>query len=274
MKFHSRWATSLVLLSCVFSNAEASHISGDKLHVPGDFPGTFSMQLLGGGVIFDGLPGATTPTGEVWNNGTEPIAMGILPISTQNRTIDFQASAFNNIGPGAGTSTLTFPAVDYWGIGTGTDSFYSLGGPISSGNPIIYASGWGWGALSDNGNGTGEWSLVLPLYLFWNNQNISLGNVNFNTSATYTFMIPAIYTGTGVSELGSMSGRSLDYHTGDTLLVAQTVVMNDPWMGSGIRLTIGLAGNDPPATVPIPGAVWLFGSGLLGLIGAARRKAA
>jgi hypothetical protein len=34
-----------------------------------------------------------------------------------------------------------------------------------------------------------------------------------------------------------------------------------------------LATDNPPA-VPVPAAVWLFGSGLLGLIGAARRKSA
>ncbi len=36
----------------------------------------------------------------------------------------------------------------------------------------------------------------------------------------------------------------------------------------------GLAGalNPPPVVVPVPAAVWLFGSGLLGLAGVARRK--
>ena len=33
-------------------------------------------------------------------------------------------------------------------------------------------------------------------------------------------------------------------------------------------------GQNPPAAVPIPTALWLFGSGLLGLIGTARRKKA
>jgi hypothetical protein len=28
----------------------------------------------------------------------------------------------------------------------------------------------------------------------------------------------------------------------------------------------------PPPTVPVPAAVWLFGSGLLGLVGVARRR--
>jgi hypothetical protein len=30
--------------------------------------------------------------------------------------------------------------------------------------------------------------------------------------------------------------------------------------------------NYSPSTVPLPAAVWLFGSGLIGLIGIARRK--
>ncbi|MCL7422975.1 MAG: hypothetical protein M8364_18955 [Methylobacter sp.] len=36
---------------------------------------------------------------------------------------------------------------------------------------------------------------------------------------------------------------------------------------------INIGGDEPPA-VPVPAAVWLFGSGLLGLIGAARKKSA
>ncbi|HSH28376.1 MAG TPA: VPLPA-CTERM sorting domain-containing protein [Thiohalobacter sp.] len=48
---------------------------------------------------------------------------------------------------------------------------------------------------------------------------------------------------------------------------------------SGIRLDIGgssavpsLVGTTAPAAVPVPAAVWLFGSGLLGLVGVARRR--
>ena len=33
-----------------------------------------------------------------------------------------------------------------------------------------------------------------------------------------------------------------------------------------------VSGSISPAVVPIPAAAWLFGSGLLGLIGMARRK--
>lgn len=40
---------------------------------------------------------------------------------------------------------------------------------------------------------------------------------------------------------------------------------------AGVGITVGLV---PPASVPIPAAMWLFGSGLLGLVGVARRERA
>jgi len=36
---------------------------------------------------------------------------------------------------------------------------------------------------------------------------------------------------------------------------------------------VGFSGFVEQTAVPIPGAVWLFGSGLIGLVGMARRKA-
>jgi len=40
---------------------------------------------------------------------------------------------------------------------------------------------------------------------------------------------------------------------------------------TGVGITVGLV---PPASVPVPAALWLFGSGLVGLIGVARRERA
>jgi hypothetical protein len=37
---------------------------------------------------------------------------------------------------------------------------------------------------------------------------------------------------------------------------------------------LSITGNGPPPTVPLPAAVWLFGSGLLGLFGVSRRRTA
>lgn len=44
--------------------------------------------------------------------------------------------------------------------------------------------------------------------------------------------------------------------------------VSSAWFGGGD------GGGSPPNVIPVPAAVWLFGSGLLGLIGVARRKKA
>jgi hypothetical protein len=41
-----------------------------------------------------------------------------------------------------------------------------------------------------------------------------------------------------------------------------------------VAYTLELTGTITPSAVPVPAAVWLFGSGLLGLVGVARRKKA
>jgi len=46
-----------------------------------------------------------------------------------------------------------------------------------------------------------------------------------------------------------------------------------PFAGADID-AIGAATSAAPAAVPVPAAMWLFGSGLLGLVGVARRKKA
>jgi hypothetical protein len=54
-------------------------------------------------------------------------------------------------------------------------------------------------------------------------------------------------------------------------------VLSGPFVGIRAYVDIG-SGNSMTVTsittVPVPAAVWLFGSGLLGLVGMARRKAA
>jgi hypothetical protein len=42
----------------------------------------------------------------------------------------------------------------------------------------------------------------------------------------------------------------------------------------GFSANFNLTGADLPAAIPVPAAVWLFGSGLIGLVGVARRRKA
>lgn len=60
--------------------------------------------------------------------------------------------------------------------------------------------------------------------------------------------------------------------------IAGSPMIDGPFMGLNLTLDIG-SGNSlhvtgVPSAVPVPAAVWLFGSGLIGLIGVARRKKA
>ena len=49
---------------------------------------------------------------------------------------------------------------------------------------------------------------------------------------------------------------------------------DESWKGTGSGYVLYKPNMWSVASVPIPGAVWLFGSGLIGLIGVARRKKA
>jgi hypothetical protein len=59
------------------------------------------------------------------------------------------------------------------------------------------------------------------------------------------------------------SGQNQSYDLGDNLTLS-----------ANGTLTIGGTTTPPPPPVPLPAAVWLFGSGLLGLLGVGRRRAA
>ncbi len=85
----------------------------------------------------------------------------------------------------------------------------------------------------------------------------------------------------GVFNNGSGVGSivcAVDCATGDTYTLdyTATVPQADPSNFGGVDYALHLEGTigDAPSAVPVPAAVWLFGSGLLGLVGVARRKVA
>ncbi len=74
---------------------------------------------------------------------------------------------------------------------------------------------------------------------------------------------------------------TVDCAVGDTYVLdyAAHVPLNDASGFGGVAYALHLEGTvgvlsayTPISTVPVPAAVWLFGSGLLGLVGVARRK--
>ena len=57
-----------------------------------------------------------------------------------------------------------------------------------------------------------------------------------------------------------------------TLDYSATVPNGDPSGFGGVIYELHMTGTIEAGAVPVPAAVWLFGSGLLGLVGVARRK--
>lgn len=230
-----------------------------KLNVPDDFPNSFHMDLLSGSVFVD-FVGGTSALGEI----------DVVPSNGLSQIL-FDATSFDGFGPGEGTSDLTLTSTNQWDIAT----FNSFGF-----EGRFFLNGNGAGTLVDNGDGSGEWALNIPLFAEWNNILFEFSDFSLSTSASYSYTPSTYYdaiTGQQVTTSGALAGVSMDYETGDAFLVGQSTVTEVGHPFEGLRITLGMNGNDPvllPSAVPVPAAVWLFGSGLVGLVGFARRNKA
>ena len=79
----------------------------------------------------------------------------------------------------------------------------------------------------------------------------------------------------------SLSGQGSAFPGGshdvvfDVLPGDVNAILNPPFTITGLEGSLSINAEIVfPGAVPVPAAVWLFGSGLIGLIGVARRKAA
>lgn len=232
---------------CLSTQAAASTCGTNKLCVPGDFPSPdgadFNMDLLSGNIYFD-FPGTSEGLGDVAFNNLQPIG--------------FHASPFANpIGSSVGTSTLSYSNIAHYSLGS--ILFLGITGEF-------YLQGTGFGSLVDIDGTKGDWSLNVPLFATWNGVQFNFGNVQLSTASSFDFYYynPANST---INNLTSLSGQSMNYATGNAFLVGQTTI-NDPSNPfNGVRITLGLNGNDPVVSVPEASVVWqlLAGLGLLGL---------
>jgi len=159
-------------------------------------------------------------------------------------------------------------------------------------------------STTTNGNIVGDYSYqygISELELIFNNlQSVQIDFDNCFFSQDDIFM--NIYNNTGASwtgfdfelvGVGIFGPFTADFNTGTLINAIFHENDLDTGLASGVELIFGdsedvalynVAGSVDtsysqtysliltPTTVPVPAAVWLFGSGLLGLIGVARRK--
>ena len=90
-----------------------------------------------------------------------------------------------------------------------------------------------------------------------------------NIGEGYSFALTSDASGTGSHMMAlAADWESLDWHLTQDEFTPSYLYLND----FGSDYDIGSALVRDISTVPVPAAVWLFGSGLIGLIGIARRK--
>ncbi|NJA04929.1 hypothetical protein HC024_04105 [Methylococcaceae bacterium WWC4] len=240
---------------------------------------------LGQVVGISKAPGTTAPTPVLWNNNINPTVLNTLGGQSG------RAFGINNSGLAVGDSFTTGDGASHaslWNtnnqnspsdLGTlgGTDSSALA---INAGNQIV-----GWSSTTDD---------LAEHAVLWDGDTINdLGTLGgLNSRAQALNVAGAIV---GWSELANGSRHASLWNGGgildlnsllDPALISAGWVLTDAagindhgWIvgtatNSLLGITDGHAFLLSPTAVPVPGAVWLFGSALAGLLSATRRKSA
>jgi len=172
-----------------------------------------------------------------------------LPINGNDFNSDLQGTGFNQITTGAQLRVDQDGSVTFYYIAAEsafTNSFHTTSGVMTEGNDAFNYDGYDSVTINVSAGEALDFIFQAAnagaLSPVDNANNINLGGLG-------------IMTGDGMSEL------LLAYNDNRTLTAPGDADYDDMLVRAEF------------SAVPVPAAVWLFGSGLLGLIGAARRKA-
>lgn len=233
-----------------------------KFDIPGDFPGDFQIDFLGtdfklGGASAGSL--STTSTIQLSVGSETSTGSGIYNISAA-------PSGFNFLG------------------------FRPVGKDFD-----VYGAGIGSGTFDTN---TGNWLLNMPTVFvltysgYATRVDLQLTTQNIWIPKHYT---PGYWTTTAspmvLDETSVVPWGDLNLVAGGLVPFAQDLTLNYDWTlinaiaanysswkidsngFAGLQYEFNIYGNDPLiSSVPVPAAVWLFGSGLIGLLGLGRKK--
>jgi hypothetical protein len=167
-------------------------------------------------------------------SGTEKTAISMGTTGIIIGTATTQGASHVGAPTAGDTNAITAP----WGFFGNTGSDYTLVGITGSTTAGLDMSGWTvtWAGIPAINMTGGAWGT-----------GFTSGIANFSWSGVYG------------------TAYTLDY--------TATVPVGDPSGFGGVKYSLHLEGIVNEAVVPVPAAAWLFGSGLMGLVGVARRKA-
>ena len=214
--------------------------------------------------------------------------MGIAGNANAALTNDGSMTLSITLGDGSCAAGGTWPACNYGANVVTSGSYFTMDGNFGAllesdlgivlGTTQAFSGTPGAPLAPYPGDGT---NITAPWSFFGNT------GTNFSTNAVSALSdtsvdmsgwrvawgeVPSINMGGGAAAViscgacGDGDAYTLDY--------SAVVPPGDPSGFGGVLYAVHLEGNISAAVVPVPAAVWLFGSGLLGLVGVARRKRA
>lgn len=272
MKFKYYHFVAVFLLGLSLLAAGSAKASPAKFNIPGDFPGDFRIDFLGTDFKLGGYSsGSLSTTSTVdFSVGSETSAgSGIYNISVDSQGFNFlgfQATSvmkFDVYGAGVGTGTFNTNTGD-WELNVPTlfvDYDVDSSGDVISGNGVridfqlTTSNIW----IEGNDYNPGYWATTAsPMILDeaspepWGDMNlVAGGTVPFASDLTLTY----------------------DWDLINSIASGYTSWQIDQDIYAGEQYEFNIYGNDPlVSSVPVPTAIWLFSSGLIGLFGFSRRR--
>jgi hypothetical protein len=216
---------------------------------------------------------------------------GALPRILTEQTSTFEAGQTAPNGSG-GVTFPTFPNLGAPGIGSVPN--VAIPGSDKASAPSLQALGWdtaskvGIGFVSDQTGNTGVTLQTLSLTLFNGSTRLGTfslaGPVNYsqaelalqpgNGNAAFTFLLDAAQQIAWNGLVDSNSLATLYIGLAASLGCSGTPSATCQVTNDGPDSFVAIAQPGSPTLAPLPGAIWLFGSGLLGLTLLGRRRKA
>ena len=241
-----------------------------KFPIPEAFPGNFFIDFLATDFYLNG-----SSAGGLSNESTIQFSVG-SETSLGSGVFNTSVSPDGFIFVGFSAAGLPF---DVYGAGTGTGTFDTNSGNWEIDMPTLW--------VNQSGGGPGGTTAIgtrLDFHLTTNNIFIpsdSFSNQGYMTTTASSMIIddsnPAwgdmhLVAGGVVPNSSELNNSLYDYDLINSIASTYSNFSLDTNQWEGIQYEFNIYGNDPLASVPVPAAVWLFSSGLLGLIGIARRQ--